>query len=101
MRALQVIKAGRLNLLPATVTLSSSAIRYMVTSGAPASGPNGDPTTGLARVPGPLEAGLVFELAALERLAARCTELQAEHVRKDVCGAHIGFPVHDKSRSAY
>ena len=86
MHALQVIKAGRLNLLPATVTLPSSAIRYMVSSGPLTPGPDGEPSTGVARVPGPLGAGLVFEQAALERLAARSTELQAEHVRKDVSG---------------
>ncbi len=83
-RALQVIKVGRLNLLPATVTLPSSAVRYMASSRPRTPGSNGGPSTGHG-VPGPVEAGLVFELAALERLAARSNELQAEHVRKDVC----------------
>ena len=99
-RALQIVKAGRLNLLPATVTLPSSAIRYTVSSGPRTPGPDGEPSTGLAQVPGPLEAGLVFKQAALERLAARSTELQAEHVRKDVCGALLQLLGHCRSKSA-
>ena len=95
-RALQVIKAGRLNLLPATVTLPSSSVRYMVSSGPRTPESHGELTTGAARVPGPLEAGLVFELAALARLAARSNELQAEHVRAEVC-VTTDLPLRDRA----
>jgi len=78
-RALQVLKAGRLNLLPASVTLSASAVRFAAAPGAAPRGAAGDWAPAVA--PGPAAEGLVFEAAALDALAARSGELQAEHVR--------------------
>ena len=78
-RALQVLKAGRLNLLPASVTLSASAVRFAAAPGAAPRGAAGGWAPAVA--PGPAAEGLVFEAAALDALAARSGELQAEHVR--------------------
>lgn len=74
-RGLQVVKAGRLNLLPAAVMLPASAVRFTAASSCPSA------SAGATMVPGPAAEGLVFELAALEQLQERSGELQTEHVR--------------------
>ena len=74
-RGLQVVKAGRLNLLPAAVTLPASAVRFTAASSCRGA------SAGATMIPGPAAEGLVFELAALEQLQERSGELQTEHVR--------------------